>query len=341
MLLLTHLSSQFNPDDLNELYAYAKFQYECGDYSAAAELLYHFRVLSTDPEKSVNSLWGKLACEILQSNWEVALEDFTSLRQYIDTRAQTAPLHSLQQRTWLLHWGLYIFFHHPKGRDLILEILLQPASKQTMQTTCPHLLRYLAAVVIIHRRRREVLRDLVTMIQQEAHNYTDPILQFLECLYIKFDFDTAQKKLLLCDQEVMNDFFLSGLHAEFMENARLFIFETYCKIHQRVDIGMLAKKLNMGDDEAERWIVNLIRNASLDAKIDSKTNCVIMGQSPHNVYQQVLDKTRALSWRTHFMVSNLQSQSTTRPRRDQPQQGGRWRPEGGQRRDHGERRMDR
>jgi PCI domain len=33
---------------------------------------------------------------------------------------------------------------------------------------------------------------------------------------------------------------------------------------------MLADKLNMAPEEAERWIVNLIRNARLDAKIDSK-----------------------------------------------------------------------
>ena len=33
---------------------------------------------------------------------------------------------------------------------------------------------------------------------------------------------------------------------------------------------MLAEKLNMPEEDAERWIVNLIRNARLDAKIDSK-----------------------------------------------------------------------
>ncbi len=32
---------------------------------------------------------------------------------------------------------------------------------------------------------------------------------------------------------------------------------------------MLATKLNMSSDEAEKWIVNLIRNAKLDAKIDA------------------------------------------------------------------------
>ena len=38
---------------------------------------------------------------------------------------------------------------------------------------------------------------------------------------------------------------------------------------------MLATKLNLSADDAERWIVNLIRNAKLDAKIDAKE--VIIG----------------------------------------------------------------
>ena len=37
---------------------------------------------------------------------------------------------------------------------------------------------------------------------------------------------------------------------------------------------MLAEKLNMSPDDAEKWIVNLIRNARLDAKIDSKLVCI-------------------------------------------------------------------
>ena len=36
---------------------------------------------------------------------------------------------------------------------------------------------------------------------------------------------------------------------------------------------MLAEKLNMNVEDAESWIVNLIRNAEMDAKIDSKKVC--------------------------------------------------------------------
>lgn len=67
---------------------------------------------------------------------------------------------------------------------------------------------------------------------------------------------------LLGLQEVLaNDFFLVALQDEFRENARLFIFETYCRIHERIDMRGLAERLNMSFDHAERWIVDLIRNA--------------------------------------------------------------------------------
>lgn len=55
-------------------------------------------------------------------------------------------------------------------------------------------------------------------------------------------------------------------------------------IHTRgIGHRMLAEKLDMSYDEAERWIVNLVRNAKLDAKIDSKSGTVIMGPNHLNV----------------------------------------------------------
>ena len=55
-----------------------------------------------------------------------------------------------------------------------------------------------------------------------------------------------------------------------MDNARLLVFESYCRIHQRIDLRMLAAKLNLDADAAEKWVVNLIRNADLNAKINSQ-----------------------------------------------------------------------
>lgn len=53
----------------------------------------------------------------------------------------------------------------------------------------------------------------------------------------------------------------------------LCIFTSYYEIFVAVypsPHSMLATKLNMSSEEAEKWIVNLIRNAKLDAKIDAK-----------------------------------------------------------------------
>merc|ERR1739838_1292962 len=279
----------FKPEYLDVLYDFAKFQYECGNYSGAAEYLYFHRVLAPPTDKNfMNALWGKLASEILMQNWEAAMEDLTRLRETIDNNSVSSPLQALQQRTWLIHWSLFVFFNHPKGRDNIIELFLyQPQYLNVIQTMCPHILRYLTTAVITNkdvRKRRQVLKDLVKVIQQESYTYKDPITEFVECLYVNFDFDSAQKKLRECESVLVNDFFLVACLEDFIENARLFIFETFCRIHQCISISMLADKLNMTPEEAERWIVNLIRNARLDAKIDSKLSHVVMGNNAVSPY---------------------------------------------------------
>jgi translation initiation factor 3 subunit E len=134
-------------------------------------------------------------------------------------------------------------------------------------------------------------------------------VDFVECLLVRFDFDGAQAKLAECESVIVTDFFLSYLTspAEFMEAARLFIFETYCRIHQKIDLPVLAAKLHMDEDAAERWVVDLIRSASLDAKIDSVGRQVIMTVPAPSVYQAVMDKTRELAMRTRVLADNIDS----------------------------------
>ncbi|KAM4686356.1 eukaryotic translation initiation factor 3 subunit E isoform 2-T2 [Amazona ochrocephala] len=279
----------FRQEYLDTLYRYAKFQYECGNYSGAAEYLYFFRVLvpATD-RNALSSLWGKLASEILMQNWDAAMEDLTRLKETIDNNSVSSPLQSLQQRTWLIHWSLFVFFNHPKGRDNIIDLFLyQPQYLNAIQTMCPHILRYLTTAVITNkdvRKRRQVLKDLVKVIQQV----------------------------------LVNDFFLVACLEDFIENARLFIFETFCRIHQCISIGMLADKLNMTPEEAERWIVNLIRNARLDAKLDSKLGHVVMGNNAVSPYQQVIEKTKSLSFRSQMLAMNIEKKLNQSGRSEAP-----------------------
>jgi len=79
--------------------------------------------------------------------------------------------------------------------------------------------------------------------------------------------------------------------------------QTYCRIHQTIDIKLLAERLNMGIEAAEKWITNLILNARLNAKIDAKSGTVVMGTQSESVHEQLVEKSKQLSVRT-FMLAN-------------------------------------
>merc|ERR1719415_343849 len=299
----------FKTSMVDVCYNFAKFQYECGNYSGASEYLYFHRILVQPTDKNyLNGMWGKLASEILMQNWDTALEDLKRLQQHIDESTFGSSLQLLQQRTWLIHWSLFVFFNHQKGRDLIIELFLyQKQYLNAIQTTCPWILRYLSTAVIINKNsRRNVMKDLVKVIQEESYTYRDPITSFIEDLYVNFDFKGAQQKLRECRDVLFNDFFLVACLDDFIENSRLMIFETFCRIHQCISISMLAEKLNMGTEEAERWIVNLIRNAKLDAKIDSQLGHVVMGTQTTSPYEQLIEKTKALSFRSQMLLMNIE-----------------------------------
>ncbi|KAK3824782.1 MAG: eIF3 subunit 6 N terminal domain-containing protein [Benniella sp.] len=294
-----------SPEMIQTLYKLGQFQYSCGNYGGAADMLYHYRVLSTDDHLGLSALWGKLASEILVGNWEVAFEAVQELKDSIDKTHFPSALHQLEQRSWFLHWSLFVFFNHPKGRDAVVDLFLQPAYINTIQTSCPWILRYLTAAVITNKRRKTLIKDLVKIIEHEAYQYRDPVTEFVEALYIQFDFDLAKKKLVECEEILENDFFLVSIQEEFIQNARCFISETYCRIHQKIDIAELSQTLNMSKDEGEKWIVNLIRDTRVDAKIDYKENTVLMNMNSTSVYQQIIERTKGLSFRSQVLATSI------------------------------------
>ena len=353
----------------------AKFNFDCGDYQTAKDMLSNIVSLSAMPPiskggdgdnadgndnddmivdddrasgkkqdknapktgnpnvyylTSINTdllqiLWGKLSCEILLENWDeasVALKAVRlSIEQLVYTQQMTA-LQALNQRTWLLHWSLFVFWNNSaKGLEAMVELFFSEKYLQAITTNAPHLLRYLTAAVLLTKRRvakstskdgrssgneaKRLLKDLVRLM----HNceYTDPIVQFVECLCVKFDFEGAQTKLAECESLLKTDFFLCKRTELFMEEARVFVFENYCRIHDKVDLGVLAKKLAMDQEAAEQWIVDLIRNALLDAKIDSEQNCVVMNAESKTVYEKVMERTRDLNLRNAALAQNLKT----------------------------------
>lgn len=153
---LCSVVEQIGADQIEALYQYAKFQFECGNYSGAADYLYQYRALCTNSERSLSALWGKLAAEILMQNWDTALEELNRLKEIIDSKvfnvlidaynlqlfcccpnlcqfsvclaceqSFASPLNQLQNRIWLMHWSLFIFFNHENGRNGIIDLFFQ------------------------------------------------------------------------------------------------------------------------------------------------------------------------------------------------------------------------
>ena len=88
------------------------------------------------------------------------------LTNHLVFQSTLSPLEQLNQRAWLIHWGLFVFFNHPKGRDALIDMVMQPLYLNAVQTVCPHILRYLATAVIINKKRRSVLKELIKVVQQ-------------------------------------------------------------------------------------------------------------------------------------------------------------------------------
>ncbi|KAF8906306.1 eIF3 subunit 6 N terminal domain-containing protein [Gymnopilus junonius] len=332
---LQYLKDNYNLtlEQITALYNFGQFQYSYGNYSGAADYLYHFRVLSTDNDLNTSAHWGKLASDILTGSWESALEELNTLRDTIDSRSPASLLASasasannlpdpalsqLHSRTWLAHWSLFVYFNHPQGRTLLLETFLSPTYLNTIQTSCPWILRYLAAAAILSRkaaagvgaaaapissRVRHAIREVVKVIQTEEYQYADPVTSFLKELYIEFDFEAAQRELSLAEEVVGNDFFLNEFKDEFLDNARYLISEAYCRIHQKIDIANLSERLNLSQEEGEKWIVNRIRETRMgaDARIDLENNVIEINRPPLPVYQTVIEKTRQLAVRTQAL----------------------------------------
>jgi translation initiation factor 3 subunit E len=335
------LRSEYNisVEQINALYHFGQYQYSLGAYADAANLLYHFLIFSPSVELNMSAHWGKLASNILTGEWDAALQEVKDLRDLIDnphTQAQAKPLTQLQARTWLLHWSLFVFFNLGEGQGCqgLLDMFLSPAYLNTIQTSCPHLLRYLVAAAIISRRapkpagtraNRDHVKDLVRIVQMEEYQYSDPVTAFLKDLFVDFDFDRAQNRLKVAEQVVRSDFFLSGFADDFVENARWLVSEIFCRIHQRIDISELSKTLNLSNEEGEKWIVNLIRDSRMgvDAKIDLKSNMLHISRPLTTPTATLIETTRGLAFRSQAIQYAMANTSSEQRSGERGERGGR------------------
>ncbi|VDN33384.1 unnamed protein product [Dibothriocephalus latus] len=122
----------FKQEMLDDMFEAARVFYDSGLYNIASDYLRIIRQLvSPSDSRHLHACWGRLASEILVQSWDEALDDLEKLKDAIDCQsddrlhpsAQTY-LTQLQQRTWLLHWSLFVFFNHSQGKEKLIDFFL-------------------------------------------------------------------------------------------------------------------------------------------------------------------------------------------------------------------------
>jgi translation initiation factor 3 subunit E len=226
--------------------------------------MYH---LETVDEKMLQVLWGISACQILVEDWKaasVAMEAVQTALELLVQNKDLSPLQALEECTWLLHWSLFVYWSEPKtGLEQLVELFFSEKYRQAITTHAPHLLHYLTAAVLLIKRGknsdgRQLLKNLGHVMQNVEN--TDAICEFVNCVSHKIDFEMAQQKLQECEHVLERDFFLCKQTAVFMEEARVFVFENYSRIHDKIDFGGIGRKVSHASRSSR----------TLDCRLDSQ-----------------------------------------------------------------------
>ena len=328
----------------------ARLRFDIGQYTDSVTYLTAFRLLCPDHSdpRFLSAQWGKLAALILLCEWDGAHKDLLALKETIDNRSTLTHADALQQRCWLLHWSLHIFFNLPVDqRSSLLDFILSDDKLvHTVVTAAPHLLRYICAAAIIYKRKPKVLQELGRLCLNERaldKGYRDPITEFLLLTCQDFDFEGAYGQLLYWPAIVRHDFFLSltinkrpvmtlasaasaedpnsssaptssasELESdELLRGARALLFETYCRIHKAIHINTLARHCGFSSAQHEERLLEYIKAARVDARIDMKRQQLILATPYPTAYQQLIDKAKSLVYRSNMIAQNVEKKWNT------------------------------
>eukprot|EP01156_Anaeramoeba_ignava_P011146 Anaeramoba_ignava/a482111_44.p1 GENE.a482111_44~~a482111_44.p1 ORF type:complete len:522 (-),score=182.29 a482111_44:237-1604(-) len=273
---------------LNLLFEYSRLIYDKGEYEKAIKTLELYIILENKSDKQLEGLWGKLVCEISTQKMEEGEKTIQSIREIIEkTLPKSNQRYQLKCAGFLMHWSLFVFFNSPNGLNQLIDLFFNDLYNSVIQTFAPHLLRYLCVAVFLDQQRRSSMRNLLRLIDQEKYRYSDPITELIYSTFSKKNLNNIESQIEKCEKFCTQDFFLFGIKDQFISSIRVSIFEIFCKIYHELSFDVFVKQLRINPDDVENWIVNVIRNSNINAKVDSENRKIIIQQHFMNVLQNI------------------------------------------------------
>jgi translation initiation factor 3 subunit E len=303
----------FTKEELENSVKYARALYDIGQYSESNKILNCLLSLVEDEEQIINVLWGKLTSEILTESINEAVDTLKLLRDKLEKdRAGVSHMQVLANRVSLLHTALYLFLnlrYSEESLEALIDLFTRDNYLSAIQDGAPHLVRYLIGALLLWKNYPKFdinkVNNLLPNFKPEVCSYSDCLNRFIIALLQEFDFKKAQVIIKDFKKDLENDYFLGDRIKDIVNNAQKVFFEVYCKIYRKIEIKTVSDYLGVSKEEAEIWIVNLIRSTNTEAKVDPEQGVIYLTTPQHSVYEQVFNKTKDLVPRTNILINNI------------------------------------
>lgn len=133
--------------------------------------------------------------------------------------------------------------------------------------------------------------------------YSDPFIEFIENLYLNFDFESAAENIKQINEVISGDILLLNLRDRIIESCQFLYFKVYCKIYESVRIEEIASFIKKSELEAELWILKYIRSSDIEAKIDSVEGRVVSMRNKENKAERYLNAIPSINTLISMMTT--------------------------------------
>ncbi|EGR30058.1 hypothetical protein IMG5_143300 [Ichthyophthirius multifiliis] len=247
-------------ENIQKLTQYAHIMYEAGQYESSLRIINCLQNLVNDDNiAQLNIYWGKLSAELILGKFDESKDTIQNIRVKIED--------NFMYDKFIYYIMLYM--HIFNQNQMKIQNFLA-----SIQMVSSNMIRYIICALLLSRNAENNLSYFLSQVQKEIFDYKDDLVKFTRLLLVDFQFKQAEEVLKTLEQTINNDYFLSFHKNQIVIAAQHLFFKTYCRIFDIVEIKMVSSFLNCSIEDAEMWIVNFIRNSSIQAKIDSETGVV-------------------------------------------------------------------
>ncbi|CAD8079165.1 unnamed protein product [Paramecium sonneborni] len=249
-------------------------------------------------------LWARLNCKLIAlfKNTNYATQCIETIKELI--KQEDKLKQNFKQRADLLHAGILVCFISD-DTNAFLELFSSEHFLEVVHTIAPYLLYYYTIALLINQQF--IGNMSLAIIGNNANKSIKSfhLLNYIEEIIVRFQFDNAIKMINHISQEIDQDFIVKS-KKEFIINAcKLYFFSTYIKIFNGVQIKQFSSYLQLNEENTESWLVNAIRTLNINAKIDGD-KIIVQKQDTNAQNTQLLKQLRDLQPKSNMLMSNLQ-----------------------------------